>query len=77
MAHLLTQPNKTSASSGAPTTTKTFRVFIKDLDKMTQEPYAANGSFLVRLLLDMYFKDQLPAAKLKFLAKVAEFNARK
>ncbi len=77
MPSILRRPDGSSEPSGnSPTKVSSFRVFTKDLDALAQEPYKQNNSFLVRMLLDMYFKDQLPAAKAKFLAKLAEYKTK-
>ncbi len=63
---VLREPDGQFASSGAKTSTRTFRINKRDDDRLDQMPYKNNGSVLVRLLLEMYFDDRLPAVKMKF-----------
>lgn len=63
---ILQNNDGTFKSSGEKTTPRTFKIFKRHNEKLDELPYQNNGGVLVRLLLEMYFDDKLPAVKMKF-----------
>ena len=63
---ILRGPDGVCKPAGDKTTPRTFRIFQKHDSKLDELPYKNNGSVLVRMLLDLYFEDKLPVAKMKF-----------
>lgn len=57
--------------SGNKTEIKGFRIFSYQRERLTKE-YDGNTSALVRFLLDKYFNDKLPAAKIEFEALIKQ-----
>lgn len=63
---ILLRGDGTFSSSGAKTIVKSFKISEKHNERLDELPYKNNGGVLVRLLLEMYFDDKLPAVKMKF-----------
>ena len=63
---ILRGPDGVCKPAGDKTTPRTFRIFKKHDNKLDELPYKNNSSVLIRVLLDLYFDDKLPAAKMRF-----------
>lgn len=52
-------------NTGKKTTMKTFRVYAEDAQAL-KEGYEGNASLVIRIMLEMFFKGELPSVEAKF-----------